>query len=205
MQMGNVRAGRFFAWVCVLGSVLPNATHAAETPATLKEYAFELQTLNLGERVRRKSVQFDIDNGMTEEELDSVNHALDELGASPVDADGYRVLSMSNGTRVRIGGFLTEGYLEDSVEGVHGLPVQFSVKDEFSTVEASLVLRIAAAGNLFVASSADPERVATTAQVTDRRFHKRHKEVAITPDENALAEWIRQNVAARQVPDEGRR
>lgn len=182
------------AVVCVLGSVLANATCAADAPATRKEYAFELRTLNLGETVRRKQVQFNIQNGMTEDELDSVNHLLDELGASPVDADGHRDLSLPNGSRVRIGGFLTEGYLEDSVEGVHRLPVQFSVNDEFSTVEASLVLQLAAAGHLFVASSADPERVTTTARIDDKRFYRLHKQAAITPDETALAEWVRQNI-----------
>ena len=194
MDMSCVQAGRFLTLLCVLGGTLANATHAAETPATSKEYTFELQTLNLGERVRRKQVQFNVDNGMTEEELDAVNHELDQLHATPVDAAGNRDLSLGNGTRVRIGGFLTEGYLEDSVEGVHRLPMHFTVEGEFSTAEAALVLRLAAVGNLFVGSSADPDRVATTARVDDKRFYKLHKQVAITADETALAEWVRQNI-----------
>jgi hypothetical protein len=183
--------------------MLANAANAAET-STLKQYTFELRTLNLGETSRKGQLQFNIDNGMIEEELDSVRRVLDQLGASEVDKEGDRYLSTSNGTRVKIGGFLVEGYLEDSVEGVHSLPVEFTVKGEFSTPEAALVLRIAAAGNLFIGSPADPERVATTARIGDRRFYKRHKQAAITPDENALAEWVRQNIAARDGPDAGR-
>lgn len=189
----------FLSSLCLLG-MLASATHAAETPATVKVYAFELHTLNLGDKVRRGRVEFNIDNGMTEDELESVRHVLDQLGASRVDDHGYRDLAMSNGTRVRIGGFLVEGFLEDSVEGVHRLPVEVSVTSEFSAVEASLVLRIAAAGNLFVGSS-DPDRVATATRVTDRRFPKLHKHASVTPDETALAEWIRQNIVARDVPD----
>lgn len=195
--------------VFLLGSLLvlgivATATYGAEAPATVKAYAFELRTLNLSDKVRRGQIEFNIDNGMTEGELESVRKVLDQLGASRVDADGYRELSMSNGSRVRIGGFLVEGFLEDSVEGVHSLPVELSVTGEFSTVEAALVLQIAAAGNLFVAGS-DPDRVATTARVTDRRFLKLHKQVSITPDATALAEWVRQNIAARDVPDKERR
>lgn len=194
--MSSAKVGGFLTCLCVL--CLPaNVTDAAEIPATVRQYAFELQTLNLGDQVRRGKVKFNIDNGMTEDEVDSVNNILDQLGASPVDDKGFRSLSMPNGTRVRIGGFLVEGFLEDSVEGVHSLPVEFSVKGEFSTPEAALILRIATAGNLFVGNTADSDQVATTARVTDRRFGKRHKQVAITPDENALADWVRQNIPPR--------
>ena len=158
-------AGGFFTLLAVLG-MLATAANAAET-STLKQYDFELRTLNLGETSRKGQLQFNIDNGMIEEELDSVRRVLDQLGASEVDNEGNRYLSTANGTRVKIGGFLVEGYLEDSVEGVHALPVEFTVKSEFAAPEAALVLRIAAAGNLFVGSSADPDRVATTC--SDRR------------------------------------
>jgi len=119
------------------------------------------------------------------------------VSASPVDADGYRSLALPNGTQVKIGGFLVEGFVEDSVEGVHKLPMEFSVSDAFSTVEAALVLQIAKAGNLFVASPTDPEKAATTGRVSERRFYKLHRQASVTADENALAEWIRQNVAPR--------
>src|SRR5262245_31556762 len=113
--------------------MLACTAYAEESLQNTREYTFGLHTLNQPDTVRRKQVQFSIDNGMTEEELDSVNHILDELNASPVDADGARELTLSNGAHVKIGGFLTEGYLEDSVEGVHSLPVEFSVKENFST------------------------------------------------------------------------
>lgn len=184
--------------------ILASAAYGAEAPATVRAYALELRTLNLSDKVRRGQIEFNIDNGMTEDELESVRRVLDQLGASRVNDKGDRDLALSNGTRVRIGGFLVEGFLEDSVEGVHGLPVELAVAGEFSTVEATLVLQIATAGNLFVASS-DPDRVATTARVTERRFLKLHKQVSITPDATALAEWVRQNVAARDVPAEERR
>jgi hypothetical protein len=183
--------------VCAFG-LFANAAEEPEAPAAIKQYTFELQTLNLGAQVRKAGgVKFDVNDGMSEDELDAVNHALDELSASPVDADGYRALALSNGTQVKIGGFLVEGFIEDSVEGVHSLPMEFSVKDSFSPVEAALVLQLAKAGNLFVASPTDPEKVATTAKVDERRFYKFHRQATITTDDKALAAWIRQNIAPR--------
>jgi hypothetical protein len=183
--------------VCAL-AMLATVTYGAETPASVKQYTFELQTLNLGDQVRKGGgVKFNVTDGMSEDELDAVNHVLDELSASPVDGDGYRALALSNGTQVKIGGFLVEGFVEDSVEGVQRLPLEFSVKEAFSTAEAALVLQIAKAGNLFIASPSDPEKVATTAKVDDRRFYKLHRQASITADENALAEWIRQNIPPR--------
>lgn len=196
MGLSIVKVGGFSTALCALG-LLASAAGGAEAPAAVKQYAFELQTLNLSQPVRRRGVVFNINEGMTEDELDAVNKVLDELGASAVDAEGYRDFSMPNGTQVRIGGFLVEGFLEDSVEGVHSLPAVFSVKDEFSTAEAALVLRIATAGHLFIAGSADADPVATTAEVEDRRFYKAHKQASVTADENSLAEWIRQNIPPR--------
>ena len=160
--MSSVKIGRFLCALCAL-AFLANTAHSAETPAAVKQYAFELQTLNLGDQVRKTGgVKVNVNDGMSEDELDAVNHALDELSASPVDADGYRALALSNGTQAKIGGFLVEGFVEDSVEGVQSLPLEFSVKETFSTAEAALVCKYAKAGNLFVASPTDPEKVATT-------------------------------------------
>lgn len=173
---------------------LTSASHAADEPATTRHYAFELQTLNLGQQVRRSSVKFNINDGMSEDELDAVNQTLDDAGAAPVDAEGFRELSLSNGTHVKIGGFLVEGFIEDSVEGVHSLPVELSTQDEFSTPEATLILQLAKAGNLFVSLPDNADVVATTGQVIDKRFYKLHKQASITADETALLEWIRKNV-----------
>lgn len=193
MAMSCVKVGGFFTLLCAFG-LLANAAEAPEAPAAGKQYAFELRTLNLGDQVRRGGVKFTINDGMTEDELDSVNKVLDELGAAPVDAAGNRDLTLSNGTQVRIGGFLVEGFIEDSVEGVQSLPVVLKVKEEFSTTESALVLKIVTAGNLCIASLDNPDRVATTGRVRDRRFYQLHKQASVTADENALAEWIRQNV-----------
>jgi hypothetical protein len=171
-----------------------SAPHAADAPAKTQHYAFELQTLNMGQQVRRGGVKFNINDGMTEDELDSVNKALDDAGASPVNPEGFRELSLSNGTRVKIGGFLVEGFVEDSVGGVHSLPVELSTKDEFSTAEAALVLQLAKVGNLFVGKPDRPDVVATTGQVVDKRFYKVHKQAAITADEAALTDWVRKNL-----------
>lgn len=191
----STHTARLFVCLCVFGTLV-NATHGAEAPVSAKTYAFELRTLNLGDQVRRGGLKFNIADGMTEDELDAVKHVLDEAGAPPVDADGYRELSLSNGTRVRIGGFLVEGFVEDSVEGVQHLPVELSMQGEFSTPEASLVLRIMNAGSLFIGSS-DSDRVATSAKVTDKRFYRLHKNASIAPDEAALVGWVRQNIPAR--------
>jgi len=188
------RLNGLFVALCACG-FLAHATHAADAPADAKRYSFELQTLNMGEQVRRAGgVKFNINDGMTEDELDAVNKVLDDAGASPVDAEGYRELSLSNGTHVKIGGFLVEGFVEDSVEGVHSLPVELAAKDELSTTDAALVLQLMKAGNLFAGRPDNPDLVATTGQVVDKRFYKLHKQASITRDETALAEWIRQNV-----------
>jgi hypothetical protein len=180
---------------------LTSAPYAAEAPAHAMHYAFELQTLNMGEQVRRGGVKFNINDGMTEDELDAVNKALDDAGASPVDPEGYRELSLANGTHVKIGGFLVEGFIEDSVEGVHRLPVELTTKDELSTTEAALVLQLAKAGNLFVSRPEDPDGVATTGKVVDKRFYKLHKRAAITADEAALTEWIRKNIPPQDAAE----
>jgi len=174
---------------------LTSLANAADAPANARHYAFELQTLNMGQQVRRASVKFNINDGMTEDELDAVNKALDDAGAAPVNPEGFRELSLSNGTHVKIGGFLVEGFIEDSVEGVHSLPVELSASDEFSTTEAALVLQLARAGNLFLSRPDDPNVVATTGQVIDKRFYKLHNKASITADEAALTQWIRKNVA----------
>ena len=63
-------------------------------------------------------MQFNVQNGMTDEEPGSVKRVLDQLVASPLDGDGYRDFSTANGTRARIGGFI-EGP-EASGAGVRG-------------------------------------------------------------------------------------
>jgi hypothetical protein len=186
--------------LCAL-TVLASATFGAEAPTSARRYSFELQTLNMGQQVRRADVKFNINDGMTEDELDAVNKALDDAGASPVDPEGYRELSLSNGSHVKIGGFLVEGFIEESVEGVHSLPVELSTKDELSTTEAALILQLAKAGNLYVGRTGDADAVATTGQVVDKRFYKLHKQAAITADEAALAEWIRRNVPPQHAAE----
>src|SRR5690242_16522647 len=99
-HMTTVKAGGVLSVLCTL-SLLVHATHSAEAPA-IKAYEFELQTLNLGDAVRRKQIEFTVDDAMSDDELAAVIAILDELGASQPDAAGYRSLSMSNGTRARI-------------------------------------------------------------------------------------------------------
>jgi hypothetical protein len=195
-------AGRFVAGLCLLG-MLANAANAAET-ASVREYAFELVTLNLGDKVRRRQsgaqIQIDIASAMTDDEIETVKSILDRLQASQPDEAGYRQFTMPNGTRVRIGGFIEDA--EVAGAAVQSLPVEFAVRDEFSAVEAALVLRIATAANLFVGNPDEPTVVATTYPVTDRPFRKEHPRASFTPDDNSLADWVRQNIPAREVPSE---
>lgn len=198
--MSHAKIGGFCTLLCAFGLL----AHAADAPGDARHYAFELQTLNMGQQVRKPGgVKFNINDGMTEDDLDAVNKVLDDAGASPVDAEGYRELSLSNGTRVKIGGFLVEGFLEDSVEGVHSLPVELSSKHEFSTTEAALILQLAKVGNLYVGRPDDADAVATTGRVVDKRFYKLHKQAAITADEGALADWIRKNVPQQDAAEPG--
>lgn len=188
--------------VSLLGlALLSSALHAAEPAALFKQYSFELVTLNLAHRERKRqagaTLQIDLPSAMTDEELESVRSLLDGLNASPPDSAGQRHFSLANGTRVRIGGFIEDP--DVSGAGVQRLPVEFSVKDEFTTAEAALVLRLATTANLFVAHADDPTLVATTYQVTDRPFRREHPRAAVTADEQSLAEWVRQNIPARDV------
>ena len=202
-------SSRFLLSLCVL-ALLTSTTHAADNPAAVKQYVFELETLDLGDRVRRGrtsfsgTVEFKIASAMSEDDLDAVNDILDDLQASKPDDEGYRNFSMANGTQVRIGGFVEN--TEVAGAGVQSLPVEFAVKDEFSAAEAAVVLEIAVAGNLFVTSSDDPDLAATKTQVIDKRFLKRHKNYSVTPDDEALAEWVRKNIPPRtEASDEGDR
>jgi hypothetical protein len=189
---------RFFIPLLVL-AMLADTTRAAEPAASVKQYSFELVTLNLAHRERRRqsgaTLQIDLPSAMTDEELESVKSTLDGLNASPPDSAGHRDFSMSNGTRVRIGGFMEDP--EVSGAGVQRLPVEFSVNGEFSAVEAALVLRLATTANLFVAHPDDPTLVATTYQVSDRPFRKEHPRASVTADAESLAEWIRQNIVPK--------
>ena len=51
-------------------------------------------------------MQFNIAAAMTDDELAFVNNLLDDFTATPPDDEGYRSFTMSNGTRVRLGGFM---------------------------------------------------------------------------------------------------
>src|SRR5262245_14905079 len=188
--------------------MLADRSYAADSPPTVKHYAFELETLNAGDKVRKghtsfdgNAVQFNIAATMTDDELAFVNNLLDDFTATPPDGEGYRNFTMSNGTRVRVGGFREN----EDVNGaaVQSLPVEFSVQGEFSPAEAAVVLQIAAEGNLFVTTRSDPTLAATKAQVADKRFLKSHKNYSVTPDENALAEWVRKNIPPQEASGGG--
>ena len=203
--MSYVKAAAFLVALCVL-CMRANASYAADTPTTIKHYAFELETLNSGDKVRKRrtsfaggAVQFNIAAAMSDDELTFVNNLLDDFAATPPDEEGYRNFTMSNGTRVRVGGFREN----EDVAGaaVQGLPVEFSVQGEFSPAEAAVVLQIAAEGNLFVTSGNDPTLAATKAPVVDKRFLKNHKNYSVTPEENALAEWVRKNIPPSAAGD----
>ena len=203
----NRLVGRLCAALCAL-VVLVSTTQAAETPAaSARHYAFDLVTLNLSDKMRKgrsssQRIQIDIPSAMTDDDLESVRSILDQLGATQPDGEGYRHFAMANGTRVRIGGFVENP--EVAGAGVPSLPAEFSVANEFSSEEAALVLRIATAANLFVSSPDDSALVATTYEVTDRPFRKEHPRATFTPDAQSLAQWVRMNIALRDVPEQSR-
>jgi hypothetical protein len=201
--MNCAKVAGFFMLPSML-CMLAHGSYAQDTPPAVKQYAFELETLHVDDKVRKGhtsfaggTVQFNIAATMTDDELAFVNNLLDDFSAQPPDDEGYRHFTMSNGTRVRVGGFREN----EDVNGaaVQTLPVEFSVHGEFSPAEAAVVLQIAAEGNLFVTSSGDPTLAATKAQVVDKRFLKSHKNYSVTPDDNALAEWVRKNIPPREA------
>jgi hypothetical protein len=207
--MSWTKAVGFFRSLCVL-CMLANAAHGADTLPTVKHYAFELETLHSGDKVRKGrtsfaggAVQFNIAATMTDDELAFVNNLLDDFAATPPDDEGYRSFTMSNGTQVRIGGFIENKDVAGAA--VQRLPIEFSVKEEFSTAEAAVVLQIAGEGNLFVTSANDPTLAATKTQITDKRFLKSHRNYSVTPDDQALAEWVRRNIPPPDASDEGDR
>ena len=207
--MRYVKAAALVAHFVTLGvlCMLANASYGADAPTTVKHYAFELETLNSGDKVRKGrtsfggTVQFSIAATMTDDELAFVNNLLDDFAATPLDDEGYRNFTMSNGTRVRVGGFREN----EDVNGaaVQRLPVEFSVAGEFSPAEAAVVLQITAEGNLFVTSSSDPTLATTKAQVVDKKFLKSHKNYSVTPDDAALAEWVRKNIPPSAAGGDG--
>jgi hypothetical protein len=209
--MSHVKAAASFVALFVAVGVLcmlASASYSADTPPALKHYAFELETLNSGDKVRKGrtsfgggTVQFSIAAAMTDDELAFVNNLLDDFAATPPDDAGYRNFTMSNGTRVRVGGFRENE--EVAGAALQRLPVEFSVAGEFSPAEAAVVLQITAEGNLFVTSSNDPTLAATKAQVVDKKFLKNHKNYSVTPDDAALAEWVRKNIPPSAAGGDG--
>lgn len=184
--------------------MVASTTDGAEPAATSKQYTFDLVTLNLSGSARTRRdptsgsrMQINVASAMSDEELETVMTILDRHGASPPDGEGYRHFSMPNGTRGKIGGFIEDP--EVAGAGARSLPMEFTCKNEFSTEESALVLRIAVDANLFVAKPDDPTVVATTYQVTDRPFRREHPRASVTLDENSLAEWVRQNIPAHEV------
>ena len=129
---------------------------------------------------------------------------LDEPAPRRSTRKAFASSSLSNGTHVKIGGFLVEGFIEDSVEGVHSLPVELSAKDEFSTTEAALVLQLAKTGNLFVGRPTTPDVVATTGRVVEQALLQAAQAgVDHRGCEAALTEWIRQNVPPQDAAEPG--
>src|SRR5262245_46346491 len=100
--MNCVKAAGFFVSLCVLGMVA-HASRAADTPPAVKQYAFELETLNSDDKVRKGrtsfaggTVQFNIAATMSDDELAFVHNLLDDFAATPPDDEGYRTFTMSN-------------------------------------------------------------------------------------------------------------
>lgn len=172
--------------------------------ATMNEYTIGLHTLNLGDGVRKaqnpftsEPMEFPIDDGMSESELASVLDVLKDAGASQPDEDGYRHVALSNGTRVGFGGLPKE-----SRGSIQSLEVELLTKKDFSITEASFVLQIATAGNLFISSPVDPDVVATVRPVDDPRFSKRYRHHSVVADPRELIGWIHKNISFREVVDE---
>src|SRR5262245_39615023 len=107
--MSYVKAAALLVALGVL-CVLANASYAADSPPTLKHYAFELATLNSVDKVSKgamsfdcNAVQFDIAATTSDDELAFGNNLLNDLPGRPADDEGYRNFTMSNGTSVRVG------------------------------------------------------------------------------------------------------
>lgn len=166
----------------------------------MKEYAFALFTLNLTDHVQEgknpftgADLAFHIDAPINEQQTAAVAAILDSFRAAAPDDAGYRHLVLSNGTRVEVGGFIGEG------NRIRSLPVEFLVQDRFSAPEASLILKLLRAGNLFAGSTSDPAVVAIICDVADARFYERHKAASVTADELSLTMWVRKHIKSRAV------
>src|ERR1043165_4640995 len=130
--MSYVKAAASFVALFVAVGVLcmlASASYSADTPPALKHYAFELETLNSGDKVRKGrtsfggTVQFSIAATMSDDELAFVNNLLDDFAATPPDEEGYRNFTMPNGTHVRVGGFSENEEVNGAA--IQRLPVEF--------------------------------------------------------------------------------
>lgn len=166
----------------------------------MKEYTFGLFTLNLTDEVREgkdpftgEEVVFNISAPLSEDQAEAVIEVLDEMNATAPDDDGYRHFTLLNRTHVAVGGFTGDR------KTIRSLPIEFLVRDRFSTAEALVVVSLVRAGKLFVGSTVDPDLVATDGSVADPHFYQRHTKVTAFTDAASLASWVEQHITSRVV------
>jgi len=161
---------------------------------------FGLFTLNLTDEVRKaenpftgEEIVFNISGALSEEQAEGVIKLLDGMNATAPDDDGYRHFTLPNRTRVAVGGFTGDG------KCIRSLPIEFLVRERFSTPEAFVVVGLVRAGRLFVGSTVDPDLVATDGSVADPRFYQRHSKVTAFTDAASLASWVENHIQSRVV------
>jgi hypothetical protein len=164
------------------------------------EHSFLLHTCNLGESVRTgtnpftgEAVEFPVDDGLTDDEIDALQDAFDENGIDgpEPDGEGYAVYG-DEGDCLR---FRCPD-LDDGVP-ITGVAAEITVR-ELSNAVLAVVLDVARAGNLALTSTVG-DCVRIVDRPPDRKMLERWPDAQTLSSVADLRQWLQESVGGQRV------
>jgi hypothetical protein len=164
------------------------------------EYSFLLHTCNLGDAARTgrnpftgEPVEFPIDDGLTDDEIDAIQDVFDENGIDGPEPDGqgYAVYG-ADGDCLR---FRCNDL--DAGEPISGIAAEAVVK-ELSDQILTVILDVARAGHLALTSSVG-DCVRIPDRTPDAKLLKRWPDAQSLSSISELRQWFEDSIGGRQV------
>jgi len=164
----------------------------------LKTYGLHLHSCNLEAGTRTvtnpftgKPIEIPRDGGLTQAERATATKLLSDVRASPVDPDGYRKISFTDGSTLSVG----IGTLETSQPCI-AFVVEF---ESLSEAVLSFIFMLAHSCNLSVGSTIDPIVVAVTQTPHNEHFRKHCPTAIVANSEPQLEAWIKKGIADETI------